>query len=288
MNTRPQSPPHPTSPAREPHGGPGEFAYPHGSRLAFFGGVYSNHIALRAMLEDANQAGARAAFCLGDLGGFGPSPAKVFPLLRAARVQALRGNYDDSVGNERPDCACGYTDPRDQHFAQISFDYTAARTSQRDKAWLRRLPEQLRLRVGGRAALLCHGSPRRMNEFLWDSTCSTAFLEWLAASRNADIVLCTHTGIHWHRPLPSGRHFINVGSVGRPANDGRTEVWYAMVEFGDVVAVEFRPVAYDYEELAREMRSEGLPQEFVETVRTGWWTCCLENLPALERLRGRH
>ena len=35
------------------------------------------------------------------------------------------------------------------------------------------------------------------------------------------------------------------------------------------------------------MEREALPREFVETIRTGWWTTCLENLPARERLAGR-
>ena len=48
------------------------------------------------------------------------------------------------------------------------------------------------------------------------------------------------------------------------------------------------PVAYDHERLAREMREERLPAEFVETILTGWWTTCLEILPAKERARGRH
>jgi hypothetical protein len=51
--------------------------------------------------------------------------------------------------------------------------------------------------------------------------------------------------------------------------------------------VEFVPVAYDHPRLANEMRAEGLPEEFVETVLTGWWTTCLEVLPAKERRRGR-
>ena len=38
---------------------------------------------------------------------------------------------------------------------------------------------------------------------------------------------------------------------------------------------------------AREMRSEGLPSEFIETIETGWWTTCLEILPAKERARGK-
>jgi hypothetical protein len=47
-------------------------------------------------------------------------------------------------------------------------------------------------------------------------------------------------------------------------------------------------VVYDYEQLATEMLEERLPQEFVETVRTGWWTMCLEILPAKERLKGKY
>ena len=40
--------------------------------------------------------------------------------------------------------------------------------------------------------------------------------------------------------------------------------------------------------LAIEMRAEGLPEEFSETIESGWWTTCLEILPAKERLLGRY
>jgi hypothetical protein len=50
-------------------------------RIAVFGGVYSNHLALVALLADAARRGAEAIYCLGDLGGFGPKPDKVWPLL---------------------------------------------------------------------------------------------------------------------------------------------------------------------------------------------------------------
>jgi hypothetical protein len=52
--------------------------------------------------------------------------------------------------------------------------------------------------------------------------------------------------------------------------------------------VEQVAIAYDHEGLARDMRSQGLPEEFVETILTGWWTTCLEVLPARERRLGRH
>ncbi|MBI1799721.1 MAG: metallophosphoesterase family protein [Candidatus Eisenbacteria bacterium] len=256
-------------------------------RLAAFGGIYSNHLALAAVLEDLRQGGSDLAWCLGDLGGFGPHPDRAVAALRSSGIPTLRGNMDDSVGHARGDCDCGYTDPRDNAFAQRSYDYTLAHTSPEHRAWMRDLPECHRLEAGGRRVLLCHGSPRRVNEFLWESACSDAFLEWMCAEHGADLLLCSHTGLHWHRALPSGRHVVNVGTIGRPANDGRTEVWYARVELEDGVRVDFRSVAYDHESLAREMESEALPPEFVETIRTGWWTTCLENLPAKERRAGR-
>ena len=259
-----------------------------GATLALLGGIYSNHLALKAALRDIRRRGADLAWCLGDVGGFGPHPDRAVAMLRHFEIPTLRGNYDDAIGHERPDCGCGYTDPRDNRFAQISYDYTLANTAPEHRRWMRELPEQHGLEIDGRRVLLCHGSPRRVNEFLWDSACSDSFLEWLCDHHGADLVACTHSGIPWHRRLPSGRHFVNVGAIGRPANDGHREVWYAELRLNGGVEVEFRPVSYDVEALAREMARESLPQEFIETIRSGWWTTCLENLPARERRRGRH
>jgi predicted phosphodiesterase len=256
--------------------------------IALFGGVYSNHRALAALLEDAPRRGARQIYCLGDLGAFGPNPDKVFPLLRDAKVPVVQGNYDNSVGNGLADCQCGYTDPKDNYFARLSYDYTFQKTSPDNKHWMRDLPGEIRLELNGVRVLLCHGSPRKMNEFLWETTTSAAFLEGLCDLHAADVVIATHTGLHWHRQLASGRHFVNCGAIGRPANDGRTNVWYALLRIGDdrTVAVDFIPLDYEHEQLAAEMRAEGLPNEFTETIETGWWTTCLEVLPMKERARG--
>ncbi len=259
--------------------------------MAVFGGVYSNHLALEAVLRDARERGAEAFYCLGDLGAFGPSPDRVPPILRDAGATVIRGNYDDSLARGLEDCQCGYTDPRDNHFARISYRYTFRNTSERWKNWMGGLPEQVRVGMDGREVLMCHGSPRRMNEFLWASTTSADFLAHLADEHRAEVLLFTHTGLHWKRRLEDGRLAANVGCIGRPANDGRTEVWYAILRpgtDGEEPEVEFVPVAYDHEALAEEMRREELPEEFVETILTGWWTTCLEVLPAAERRRGKH
>ncbi len=257
-------------------------------RIAVFGGIYSNHLALAHAIQNARERGAQQLFCLGDLGAFGPSPDKVFPLLEQAQVRVMRGNYDDSIARGLADCQCGYTDPRDNYYARLSYNYTFTNTSPANRAWLSRLPSELRFKLGDLNVLCCHGSPRQMNEFLWESTTPTHFLNKLARDYQWDVLLGTHTGIHWSRQLGPSSWYVNVGAIGRPANDGRTDVWYTMLEATHTeLNVEFVPVAYDHEVLADKMRAEHLPDEFVETIRTGWWTTCLEILPAKERARGR-
>jgi len=258
-------------------------------RLALLGGIYSNYLALDSALRDATARSVDGIYCLGDLGAFGPHPDRVFPLLNEYQVECVQGNYDDSVGRGLADCQCGYTDPRDNHFAQISYDYTLANTSIPNRQYLSALPHEYRLDICGQRILLCHGSPRRTNEFLWESTTSTHFLAYLMKQYDADVIAGTHTGIKWHRKISEGRQFVNVGVLGRPENDGQTNVWYTLLDVTQgATSAKFIPVEYDHRLLAREMRDERLPEEFVETILTGWWTTCLEILPAKERMRGKY
>lgn len=281
-----------------PAADPGAGAAP--LRYAVFGGVYNNYAALGAVLDDAERQGARAAYCLGDLGGFGPFPDRVFPILLERGVTVMQGNYDHSIGNRLLDCGCGYTDPRDNHYAQISYAYTQANTSERWLPYLRELPTELRADWGGAKVLMAHGSPRRVNEFMWESQCSDPFLRRLLTAHRADVLLVTHSGIPWVRRVPAalgGGLVINVGAIGRPANDGHTGVYYALLTVtpgappqdpSTTIGVALRRIDYDHARLAHDMRAERLPEEFVETIETGWWTTCLEILPAKERDRGRY
>ena len=272
--------------AREQDAIPHEGPY---SKIAVFGGVYNNHRALEAVLEAAQRSGAEAVYCLGDLGGFGPSPEKVWPLLLEGGVETIQGNYEESLSSGREDCNCGYTDPRDNHFATLSYRYTAENCSSEFKRWMGELPLRRRVRVGERKLLLVHGSPRRINEFLFHSTSPVAFLEVLLDQESCDGLLCTHTGLQWHRRLPSGRDVVNVGVIGRPSNNGQAEVWYSLLEDrGGVLGVQLLPLEYDHVSLAAEMQQQSLPQEFIDTILQGWWTTCLEILPARERTRSRY
>jgi hypothetical protein len=130
--------------------------------------------------------------------------------------------------------------------------------------------------------MLVSGAPSRLLHLLpiWYALCES-FLRRTGRSLMSERIA------KFDRPLSGNRHLNNVGVLGRPENDGRTDVWYTLLEAGPRLRVEFVPVEHDHLRLAREMREEGFPEEFIETVRTGWWTTCLEILPAKEWRRGK-
>jgi len=247
-------------------------------RIAVFGGAYSNPYALRALLNDAGQRGCRRVYCLGDLGGFGAEPEALWPLLVDGRVQCIAGNYDVAIGRGDDNCGCGYRDRRDNEFAQVAYDYTRAHTSPAFAAWMRSLPHDHRETIAGVDLHMVHGSPIGVNDFFWESLSDNEVTERLEAS-GADIVLCTHSGLPWVKRL-GGRTAVNVGVIGRPANDGRREVWYAVVDLADGQAkVELVDLHYDWAAQAASVRAAGLPEAFADTIETGWWTTCLQVLP---------
>jgi predicted phosphodiesterase/pyruvate-formate lyase-activating enzyme len=256
------------------------------TRLAVCGGAYANPYALEAWVRDARARGADRLICLGDLGGFGAECDAIWPLLVANEVECIAGNYDVAIGRGDPDCGCGYTDERDNRYAQVMYDHTLAATSPAFAAWMARLPTERREELDGVSLHLVHGSPLAINDFLWESLDDDELALRVDASR-ADVLLCTHTGIPWQR-RSGDTLVVNAGAVGRPANDGRTATWYALVDVAEGEArAELVALDYDWRAQAASMRAASLPEAFVETIETGWWTTCLEVVPAPERARGR-
>lgn len=260
------------------------------TRIAALGGTYANPYALRAALGDAHDRGCERIFCLGDLGGFGAECDAIWPLLEEHGVECIAGNYDVAIGRGDEDCGCGYADDRDNHFAQLMYDYTRAHTGARFAAWMRDLPGERREAIGGCDVHMVHGSPLAINDFLWESLDDDELRLRLGGCEGGPprVLLCTHTGIPWQREV-DGTLIVNTGAVGRPANDGRTDAWYAVVDLdAGAASAELVPVSYDWRAQAASMRDAGLPEPFVETVETGWWTTCLEIVPPAERARGRY
>jgi predicted phosphodiesterase len=114
--------------------------------------------------------------------------------------------------------------------------------------------------------LLVHGSPRKMNEYLFEDRPLSSF-QRLAASSNADLIVFGHK----HRPYVKdvdGVLFVNAGSVGKP-KDGDWRACYVVLEVADRVSASFRRLEYDVEAAAAAIRATDLPHEFATDVETG-------------------
>ncbi|PZS36822.1 MAG: hypothetical protein DLM58_00845 [Pseudonocardiales bacterium] len=256
-------------------------------RIAVCGGTYANPYALRAFLDDARERGCERLFCLGDLGGFGAEMDALWPLLREGGVECIAGNYDVALARGDDDCGCGYRDPRDNEFAQLIYDHTKAHTSAEFTRWMGTLDTERRLTIDGVDLHLVHGSTLALNDFWWESLPDEEHRARVALS-GADVVLCTHSGLPWQRRV-DGTLVVNVGVLGKPANDGTRNVWYAVLDLDEGRAsAELVPLEYDWRAQAASMTGAGLPQAFIETIQTGWWTTCLEILPPTERSTGRY
>jgi pyruvate-formate lyase-activating enzyme/predicted phosphodiesterase len=256
-------------------------------RIAVSGGPYGNPYALRVFVADARARGCERLYCLGDLGGFGAEVDALWPILTDNQVTCVAGNYDVAIARGDTDCGCGYRDPLDNQFSQLIYDHTLATTSRNFAAWMGELPTERREQLGGLDVHFVHGSPLFLNDFWWQSLPEDQHRERTGAS-GADVILCTHSGLPWQRRVDDTL-VVNVGVLGKPANDGRTNVWYAILDLDEGSATaELVPLDYDWRAQAASMRAAGLPEMFVETIETGWWTTCLEVLPPAERSRGRY
>ena len=232
-------------------------------RIAIFSDVHGNLPALDAVLADIQGRKVDATYCLGDLVGYGASPNECVERIRTLRIPTVMGNYDDGVGFDRDECGCAYTNPVDQALGDRSLIWSRNRTTADNKGFLRSLNKDIRFEADGRRVLLVHGSPRRMNEYLFEDRPSSSF-ERLAASSDADIIVFGHT----HKPYTKRAAdvlFVNDGSVGKP-KDLDPRACYAILEDG---RVELHRVAYDVASAAAAIRNTDLPREFASDIETG-------------------
>ena len=234
--------------------------------LAAFSDIHANKHALEAVLDDIRRHAPDQVVCLGDLVGYGAFPNEVIETLRAAGIPTVTGNYDDGVGFDREECGCAYTDPADIARGDRSLRWTQAQVTPDNKAWLRSLLRELRFTFGRWRVLCVHGSPRRLNEYLFEDRPERS-LARMFADLEADAILCGHTHLPYHR-LVGAVHLINTGTAGRPRY-GDTRVCYALVELGNDIRVEFPRIGYDHEAAAAAIEASDLPREFARVLREG-------------------
>jgi putative phosphoesterase len=238
------------------------------NRVTIFGDIHGNLPALEAVLADIEIRDPSHLYCLGDLVGYGTFPNEVIETIRQRNIPTLMGNYDQGVGNSSDDCGCAYTSKVAEELGKRSIAWSNEHTADKNKLYLRQLADQIPLELNGLRVQLVHGSPRKINEYLFENR-PDASLERLLDMTQADVLVCGHTHIPYHRILPSGRHVVNAGSVGKP-KDGNPQACYVVLEVnnGNLV-VNFKRVPYDVERAATAIEASDMPDEYAEMLRKG-------------------
>jgi putative phosphoesterase len=237
--------------------------------IAVFGDIHANIQATEATLQDIDAHAPDHLICLGDLVGYGARPNDVIELIRSRKIPVIMGNYDEGIGFDRDDCGCAYKDETERANGERSVEWTAANVSSDNKVWLQTLLPEYRLTVAGVRIRVVHGSPRRINEYLFEDRYQ-ASLERIARSAECDVLVFGHTHKPWTRDI-AGVRFINAGSVGKP-KDGDPWACWTMLKVSDPgeFEVTFHRVEYDIATAAAAIRAEaGLPDVYASDIETG-------------------
>jgi putative phosphoesterase len=229
-----------------------------------FSDIHSNILALENVIKDIENNKIQDMYCLGDLVGYGPRPNEVIELLRELKIPTIMGNYDEGIGFEKDDCGCAYTSWEEIEIGKESIKWTSKNTSLENKEFLRNLMKKIELEVKEKRILLVHGSPRRINEYLYEDRPKKS-VKRILNSLNIDVLGCGHTHLPYHK-IVNGTHIVNPGSVGKP-KDGDPRACYAIINVGKEIDVEFRKVKYPVEKVAEEISEVGLPIAFAEALR---------------------
>lgn len=242
------------------------------NQITVFGDIHANLPALEAVFADIKARSLTNLYCLGDLVGYGTFPNEVVTLIRERGIPTLMGNYDEGVGNNSDDCGCAYKTDIDRRRGELSIAWSNAHTTDENKAYLRSLPAHIPLQMDNLKVLLVHGSPRKVNEYLFEDRPNDYF-ERIMDTAQADLLVCGHTHLPYHKVLPSGRHVINAGSVGKPKDHDPRAGYITLTITGRDVNVGFIRVPYNIERTAQAIEATpevgGMPHHFAQLLREG-------------------
>lgn len=241
-------------------------------RILVISDIHANLTALEAVLADAGEIDA--AWCLGDLVGYGPDPNECIQRVRELPdLVCLIGNHDAAALGQ---IELASFNPE----ARLAIQWTQEILTPASRNYLKGLPE----RVVNDPVTLVHGSPRQpVWEYLLDAR---------TATRNFDYFDTPYCFVgHSHLPLIyqlrdedpmaklvipepqsridlSPRAILNPGSVGQP-RDHNPSASYAVFR-PDELTWEYCRVEYDIASVQARMQESGLPERHILRLSAGW------------------
>jgi len=256
-------------------------------RIALFSDIHANLPALEACLKSIEKQKPDAIYCLGDLVGYNIWPNEVINEIRKRGIPTIAGNYDFGIGRSSDDCGCAYKTNEERAMGAVSISYRNSIVKDAERNYLRTLPAHIKLEFqlnnDKLNLLLVHGSPRKINEYLFKDRDEKSLLR-IMEQADADIMCFGHTHKPYYRILPMQpaenahyRHAINIGSVGKP-KDNNPKGCYVILTVNansnstnkEAVQVEFIRFDYNIEKASKAVEDSPLPNGYAEMLRRGY------------------
>ena len=235
-------------------------------KIAILSDIHGNASALEAVIADARKLEATEYWLLGDIFLPGPGANDLVALLQDLPITvAVRGNWDDSV-LEALDGEYGLGHPQEIQLMRMT-QFLMERMDPATIVWLRSLPLLEKKEVEGLRFSISHNLPNKNygGDLLVEN--DTEKFDQLLDDE-VDVAVYGHVHKQLLRYGSQGQQIINPGSIGMPyfnweaLKNHRAQYAVIEVEDGELVNIQFRKVAYDYEAELELAKSKGLP--FIE------------------------
>ncbi len=239
------------------------------NKLIIIGGIYSNIEAFNKFLSIAQKPIYKNIPIIntGDIFAYFSEPNKAIDLVRKNKIISIMGNCEESIAFDAEDCGCGFKkNSACDLLTSQWFPYSKNNISIKNKQWLKQLPYQIVLNYKSKKYLVCHGSPRKINEFILPST-SKNIIQNL--SINYDGVIAGHCGIPFTRYLKNS-FWHNSGAIGLPPNDGTKKGWFSIIDLSNR-KIEHKSFTYNHLTTFKKMMKIKLNVHYAKTLKTGYW-----------------
>jgi len=233
-------------------------------KIAVISDIHSNIDALESVLKDIESKHVDEIICTGDLVGYLPFPNEVIKCFKSNAIKSIKGNHDVKVLDYKPVDLSHKS--KEELQAGASIVYTTNTITKESLNYLDQLPEKIVLEHEGIKVLFVHGSPRKINEYMYEED---DHLEEIAENLEEDVLVFGHTHVPYHK-IVKGKHFINPGSVGKPKH-GNQKSAYMIIGLNDgIVTSELVQVTYDLTRICKAIEDEVLiSDKLIENLKNG-------------------
>lgn len=224
-------------------------------KIAVISDIHGNMEAIDAVMSDIEAQKCDKIFVLGDYAMAGPEPAQAVKYFMKKRsdsnVEMIQGNTDLMIVSYNEQLYEFLKENAPVMAEALKDD--ASILNDDEKQFLKNLPAQKEVSVGGVRFLLVHGSPRKNNEDILPDT-PLEKVEEMIADTDADVILCGHTHLPCGFQTTKKQTVVNVGSIGRPFTPEPKSCYLTIVVDNGKCVFEHHFVEYNKEQASKKLR----------------------------------